>query len=110
MKTNNERNDFAQTCPFLLTEKRCKEPYAVLEQFFSFAGLGGYREALTVWFKNALSEGVKCKRASDLLFIHNQFVQLIQAGFLIAQNGVRYRPVADPDGGLFCDWLVKKQL
>lgn len=108
MKTNaNEQNTFAMTCPLLLTEEQCNDPYSVIEQFFSFSGLGGYREELTVWFKNALSEGVKCKRTSDLLFIHNQFVQLIQAGFIIAQNGLRYTPTSGPNGVRFCDWLVK---
>jgi hypothetical protein len=113
-KANSMKNNVAQhtkafalTCPLLLTEEQYKEPYHVLEQIFNFSGLGGYREELTMWFKNALSEGVKCKRASSLLFIHDQFVRLIQAAFIIAQSGVRYRPIADPDGGLFCEWLVK---
>jgi hypothetical protein len=108
MKTNNERNSFAMTCPLLLTVEQYKEPYHVLEQIFNFSGLGGYREELTVWFKNALSEGVKCKRASSLLFIHDQFVRLIQAAFIIAQSGVRYRPIADPDGGAVLRMAGKK--
>lgn len=103
----NERNAFAQTCPVLFTTAQCKEPYGVIEQFFSFCALSGYREELTEWFKHALSEGVKYKRASDLLFMHNQFLQLIQAGFIIASKGLSYTSVPKHNDELFCDWLLR---
>jgi hypothetical protein len=99
--------EFAMTCPQLLSKEHRSDPYKVLEQLFSYCGLGGYRAELNKWFKHALSEGVKYKRASDLLFIHDQFEQFIQAAYLIASKGIRYTPTPDPNGMPFSEWLVQ---
>lgn len=108
MKTHEQSTiAFALACPTLLTSEKCADPYKIIEQFFSFTKLGGYRAELTQWFRNALYEGVKYKKASDMLFIHDQFLLLLNAGFVIATNGLKYTPVPDPDGGLFCEWLVQ---
>jgi hypothetical protein len=84
--------NFALSCPLLLQSEYLVNPYLMVESFFSFASLNEYRDDLTQWFKASLSEEVTYENANDLLFIHNQFQQLINAGFLIISNNVVYEP------------------
>lgn len=102
----DHHSTFALTCPLLLTEEQRINPYLFLEEFFNYTSLGGYRAELSVWFKNVLSEAIVYERVSTLLFIHNQFLQLIQAGYVIASTGMRYSPLPIENGELFCHWLV----
>ncbi len=87
--------DFSLSCPLLLSEEQLINPYLMVESFFSFAGINEYREDLTQWFKAALNENTRFENPNDLLFIHNQFTQLIHAGFLIGATQMAYVPEAN---------------
>lgn len=98
---------YALSCPLLLNEKQRNNPYDYLEQFFGHTSLGGHRKELTRWFKCASHEGVKYKRASNLLFTHSQFVQLINAAFLIVSLGHKYEPKPYHNEEPLGQWLVR---
>ncbi len=88
----NFNHDFALSCPLLFSDEYLANPYLMVEDFFSFAGINEYREDLTKWFKIALNDQESCENASDLLFIHNQFLQLLHAGYLIGLQQLTYTP------------------
>jgi hypothetical protein len=87
--------NFALSCPLLLNTEQINNPFLTVEHFFNFSGLNDYKEDLSQWFKAALSETLSYENPNDLLFIHNQFLQLIQAGFLITANKLVYHPGVD---------------
>lgn len=101
---------FALTCPLLLSEEYLNDPYLFIESFFSFASLTEYRENLTKWFKIAINEHDDHENASDLLFLYNQFTQLIHAGYIIAQTQLHYVPKQNytTQHPTFGHWLLSK--
>jgi hypothetical protein len=109
METNEQKyvTAFVLTCPILHTDKQQKNHYEFLEQFFGFTSLGGYRKELTRWYKYTLYEGVKYKNASNLNFLHDQFLQLLHATFLIVSNGAYYAHTLKHYEEPFPNWLVQ---
>ncbi len=107
---NNSNYHFAYTCPLLLSDDHQKDPYLFVESFFSFAGINEYREDLTKWFKVAINEQQAYENASDLLFLHNQITQLIQAGYLISTSELVYNPLKNytKQHDTFGHWLLAR--
>ncbi|RZK39040.1 MAG: hypothetical protein EOO90_20150 [Pedobacter sp.] len=103
--------NFSLSCPLLLKDEELAEPYLMVESFFSFASLDEYRQDLNLWFKSALTEDVCFENANDLLFIHNQFTQLLHAGYLISSSQLEYSPRSDYSSNFdtFGEWLLAKK-
>lgn len=100
--------EFSMSCPHLFHEEHERNPYIVVESFFSSSCLKSYRDDLDDWFSAALNHGLCYEQANDLLFFHHQLLQLIQAGFLIASYNLKYVPqyeYADKQNS-FRDWLI----
>ncbi|MGF1924218.1 MAG: hypothetical protein ACQUHE_08560, partial [Bacteroidia bacterium] len=85
-------DDFATSCPLLLRDEYLANPYLMIESFYSFASLKEYKEDLTHWFRLALNEQANHEQPVDLLFIHNQLIQLVHAGYLIGTSKLLYKP------------------
>lgn len=102
--------DFPLSCPLLLSEEYMSNPYLQVESFFSFASINEYRDDLTQWFKAAINEDQCCENASDILFIHNQFTQLIHAAYLIGTASLAYQPEHNytKQHDTFGHWLLAK--
>ncbi len=103
-------NDFALSCPLLLQDEYLHNPYLMIELFFSFESLNEYKEDLTQWFKAALNEQGSYENPNDLLFIHNQFIQLIHAGYLIGVSKLVYEPALNYTTlhNTFGHWLLAR--
>ena len=102
--------EFSLSCPLLLSDEYLVNPYLLVESFFSFASLNEYRTDLTQWFKTAINEHHRHENASDLLFIHNQFTQLIHAGYLIGNAHLTYQPMHNytKQHDTFGQWLLAR--
>lgn len=107
---HREADEFSLSCPLLLQEEYLANPYLMIESFFSFACLNEYREDLTHWFKAALNENICYEQSSDLLFIHDQFTQLIHAGYLIGLSKPVYEPQVNytKNHETFGHWLLDR--
>lgn len=92
LNTLNPNCNFALSCPLLLSDEFVSNPYLMVEEFFSYASVDEYREDLAQWFSFALHDQESHENATDLLFIHNQFLQLIQAAYLIGVFQIPYLP------------------
>jgi len=92
LNTPNPNCNFALSCPLLLSDEFVSNPYLMVEEFFSYASIDEYREDLGQWFSFALNDQESYENATDLLFIHNQFLQLIQAAYLIGIFQISYLP------------------
>ncbi|SFG88334.1 hypothetical protein [Pedobacter insulae] len=103
-------HEFALSCPLLLTGEYLNDPYLMVEEFFSFAGIDEYRKDLTKWFKIALNDEEGYENANDLLFVHNQMLQLIHAGYLIGRHRLLYFPKTNYTSNFatFGHWLLAK--
>jgi len=77
---------FEYSCPLLLSNDRQLNPYLEVEDFFNGASLGYYRGELRSWFRIAMSENRKVKNHSEMIYFHNQLIQLFHAGYLITVN------------------------
>ncbi|HTN00220.1 MAG TPA: hypothetical protein VL088_15800 [Pedobacter sp.] len=106
----NPTHDFALSCPLLLTDEYLGNPYLMVEEFFSFASIDEYKEDLTKWFKMALNNQESYENANDLLFIHNQMLQLIHAGYLIGILRLTYLPKTNytTQHETFGHWLIAR--
>ena len=102
--------DFSHSCPLLLKDEYYTNPYLMIENFFSFASLTEYKEDLTQWFKASLNEQRSFTNANDLLFIHNQFIQLIHAGYIIGTSKLKYEPRSNytKSHNTFGHWLLAR--
>ncbi|MEJ5995195.1 hypothetical protein WG904_12270 [Pedobacter sp. Du54] len=102
--------NFPSSCPLLLTDEYLINPYLFVESFFSFAGINEYREDIKQWFKAAINEHQCYENASDLLFLHNQFTQLLHAGYLIGRSGLTYQPTHKYSNqyDTFAHWLLAR--
>lgn len=109
-KIDLQINNFESSCPLLLKDEYLSNPYLMIESFFSFARLDEYREDLTQWFKAALNECGRYESANDLLFIHNQFVQIIHAAYLIGTSQFVYQPTTNytKQHATFGHWLLAR--
>ncbi len=103
-------DDFALSCPLLLQDEYLDNPYLMIELFFSFASLNEYKEDLMQWFKAALNEQGSYENPNDLLFIHNQFIQLIHSGYLIGVSRLVYEPATNYTKlhNTFGHWLLAR--
>ena len=110
LSTDHTNIDFSLSCPLLLNDEYRNDPYLQVESFFSFADIHEYREDLTQWFKAALNDQHCYKNANDLLFIHNQFVQLLHAGYLIGISQLVYKPELNytTQHATFGHWLLAR--
>ncbi|PWS28157.1 hypothetical protein DHW03_11440 [Pedobacter yonginense] len=84
---NREKIGFEYTCPLLLNTEEQANPLMILKNFFSAHDLLEVKSWLKIWFKTALTENIKYENGSELLFFHNQLIQLFNSGYQIAQNG-----------------------
>lgn len=84
--------NFALTEPFLFNAEEVNDPYSVVESFFNFTNLSGYREELQKCFIAAITERLAHEKPSTLFFIHNQYISLIQAGYIIVSKKISYVP------------------
>ena len=107
---NDPIHDFSISCPLLLKDEYLSNPYLMIESFFSFASIDEYREDLTQWFKAALNDCRSYENPNDLLFIHNQFVQIIHAGYLIGTSQLIYQPTTNYTKlhATFGHWLLAR--
>ncbi|TCC90064.1 hypothetical protein EZ428_12300 [Pedobacter frigiditerrae] len=102
--------NFALTEPRLFTEEEVKSPYLMIEEFFNFTNLSGYREELQDWFMSVINEDIAAKKPNDCLFIHNQYTQLVQAGYIIVAQKLPYVPKPDKhDGRTMGQWMLDKR-
>ncbi|WP_269426011.1 hypothetical protein [Pedobacter punctiformis] len=104
-------NRFASTCPLALEDKYKDDPFLFVEYFFSIDGLAGHKKYLRKWFKKALSKDRCVTNAKDFLFFCNQFTQLMNAGYLIADRQIKYLPQRrfNNNTETFGEWLIKFQ-
>ena len=111
-RLNNQTStvNFSLSCPLLLKDEYLTNPYLMIESFFSFASVEEYKQDLTHWFKVALNDQLTYENASDLLFIHNQFTQLIHAGYLIGTSKLVYKPSTNytKQHPTFGHWLLAR--
>jgi hypothetical protein len=110
LNTFNPSYHFALSCPLLLTDEFASNPYLMVEEFYSYASIDEYREDLTQWFSFALNDEESYENATDLLFIHNQFLQLIQAAYLIGVFQIPYQPKTryTTQHETFGHWILEK--
>jgi hypothetical protein len=79
---------FEYTCPLLLSTEHQLNPYLEIESFFNGASLGFYRFELRSWFKIAMTPKLRVENHGNLIYFHNQLVQLLHAGYLIVKNHI----------------------
>ncbi|MBC6110573.1 hypothetical protein ACFOG5_17735 [Pedobacter fastidiosus] len=79
-----EINGFENSCPLLLNDEQLTNPRIVLENFFNGNDLISAKAKLKYWFKTALTEELRYENGNELLFFHNQLIQLFHSGYLIA--------------------------
>lgn len=104
---------FEDTCPLLLPPEHQLDPYLEVELFFNGASLGYYKFELRRWFTTAITEDMEVENHSNLIYFHNQLIQLLQAGYLIATNQPEYisKTTYSSTAKTFKDWVneVKKE-
>jgi hypothetical protein len=104
---------FEDTCPLLLPLEDQLDPYLEIESFFNGASLGYYKFELRRWFTTAITEDMEVKNHSNLIYFHNQLVQLLHAGYLIVTNQIEYvsKTAYSSTAKTFKDWVneVKKE-
>jgi hypothetical protein len=108
---NKPITSFESTCPLLLSPEYVKDPYLMVEAFFSFDTLAGHKRRLKEWYQYAMIENESTDEPSQYLFMHNQFVQLLQASYLIASARLVYQPELRRkiNGRSFGSWLLMVQ-
>lgn len=100
--------NYALTEPSLFTPEEANEPFLVIEFFFNFTNLSGYREELQKYYIVAVNEGLTHENPGTLFFIHNQYISLIQAGYLIVSNNLSYVAKANRYGSkTLGEWLLR---
>ncbi|TKC10419.1 hypothetical protein FA048_09525 [Pedobacter polaris] len=100
--------NFALTEPFLFEPKVAANPFSMIESFFSFTNLSGYRQELQKWYTAAITENLRYENPNDLFFIYNQYLLLIQAGYFIVTNNLTYKPKPNQNNQqVFGQWLLK---
>ena len=82
---------FPFTDPVLLLPEYMEDPYLLIEDFFTGATLGEYKNDLKRWFKYALTEDLRDEDAQNLLFFHNQIIRMLHAGHLIVKDDIPYK-------------------
>jgi len=82
MRTSNNRPEW-ENRPMRLNEEETKDPYSVVEDFFSFFHLQDVREVLWDWLVAALSSESGAYNTgyarSNLFFVYEKFELLIEA-------------------------------
>ena len=83
---NVGQNEFENTCPLRLNAEQLDNPITVLENFFSNTDLTIAKSKLRYWFKIALTEDLQHENGNELLFFHNQLIQLFHAGYVLVKD------------------------
>jgi len=81
-----EQIGFENTCPVMLSTEQLANPKIIIENFFRNNDLTSAKSKLKNWFKTALTEDLQYENGNELLFFHNQIIQLLHAGYLIVQD------------------------
>lgn len=84
--------NYALTEPFLFSKEEAEDPFLMVESFFNFTNLSGYRKQLQKWYLMAITEELTTKNPNDQFFIYNQYLSLIQAGYLVFASNLTYIP------------------
>ncbi|RZJ76501.1 MAG: hypothetical protein EOO47_18520 [Flavobacterium sp.] len=103
----NPLHNYALTDPFLFKDNEVENPFSTIEFFFNFTNLSGYRDELQQCYIAAMSSDFAHKRPCTLFYIHNQYISLIQAGYLIVSKKLSYK--AEPNkyaGKTLGAWLL----
>jgi len=97
--------DLGATCPLAPSAENTANPYLLVEEFFYFTSICDYKKNLQTWFSCALSDQAVSANASDMLFLHDQVIKLVQAGYVIATNNIAYVPECHTDDRTMGDWM-----
>lgn len=103
----NPLHNYALTDPFLFKDYEVENPFSTIEFFFNFTNLSGYRDELQQCYTAAISGDFAHESPGTLFFIHNQYISLIQAGYLIVSRKLNYK--AEPNkyaGKTLGEWLL----
>lgn len=84
--------NYALTEPFLFIKEEAENPFLMVESFFNFTNLSGYRKQLQKWYLMAITEELVSENPNDQFFIYNQYLSLVQAGYLISASNLIYIP------------------
>ncbi|SES26260.1 hypothetical protein [Pedobacter rhizosphaerae] len=105
---NKPITSYESTCPLLLSAEYVQDPYLMVEAFFSFDTLAGHKRRLKEWYQYAMIESESTAEPGQYLFMHNQFVQLLQASYLIASAQLPYHSEQRRkiNGRSFGSWLL----
>lgn len=87
--------NYALTEPFLFNQENSEDPFLMIEDFFNFTSLSGYKSELQKWYITSITEELATKKPNDLLFFYHQYQSLLQAGYLIAAKNLSYTPKID---------------
>ena len=98
---------FENTCPLLLSNEHRLDPYLEIESFFDGASLGYYRREIRSWFRIAMTENMEVKKCSEMIYFHNQLIQLLQAGHLIVENDIKHPSLSHDSEAVerFKEWV-----
>lgn len=91
--------NYALTAPSLFNKEEVNDPFELVEFFFNFTNLSGYRELLQNFYMVAINAELTHESPSTLYFIYNQYNSLIQAGYLITAQKLNYVPKPDKYAG-----------
>lgn len=86
----NQIDSFQDTCPILLDANQISNPYSVLLEFYGGSNLNAYRRDLLDWFKACMTDDQEVEMVSNILFFHQQLIQVIQAAYLIVTHDVPF--------------------
>ncbi|MGM9477109.1 hypothetical protein ACS5PU_11785 [Pedobacter sp. GSP4] len=97
---------FESTSP-LVDQLLFANPFSVIEAFFNLDNLEGHKTYLKNWYRTALAEGSCVSSATDYFYLYNQFTQLLNAGYLIAEKKLIYETCGDKETAVATesDWL-----
>jgi len=82
---------FESTSPLAFEQEVFNDPFKVIEFFFSLDNLNGHKTYLKNWYKAALAEEKCLSDVADYFFLYNQFIKLLNAGFLITAKNLTYQ-------------------
>ncbi|WP_293743646.1 hypothetical protein [uncultured Pedobacter sp.] len=82
---------FESTSPLAFEQQLPDYPFKVIEFFFSLDNLAGHKAYLKNWYKAALAEDQCVSDVADYFFLYNQFIKLLNAGFLITAKNLTYQ-------------------
>ncbi|SDH39128.1 hypothetical protein SAMN05421827_12333 [Pedobacter terrae] len=82
---------FESTSPLAFEQELFDDPFKAIEFFFSLDNLSGHKAYLKNWYRAALAEEKCLSDVADYFFLYNQFIKLLNAGFLITAKNLTYQ-------------------